>query len=335
LIPLNASQIADFNRHLVQQEVRRIVRNVRFEILEPESALRLLGPDMYYHEFDPHLRAALQRFSPPISIDEILQYRCRKGPFHLCFEDSWSGYFIAEHLGHCQKRGNLIIIHLDDHTDMMSTLLAYTNDGSLVDTTTGKTFDPQSPADWEMSIYSGSIGIGCFIVPFYFSDWRTHIRHINNADNASARNKSVFRALCSYDLIPNKRFASVRLSDLAEDADAAGSYLASSRCEDVLHDLPCGEVIVHIDLDYFINDFNGNPREGNYRPPPGLIKAGRHKLRAFFDALCARKIRVDRWIVATSPGFCSAFHWYRLLKLIDQEIRRFQSENFLSERESK
>ena len=85
-------------------------------------------------------------------------------------------------------------------------------------------------------------------------------------------------------------------------------------------DLPEGRVIVHVDLDYLINDFNGNPVTGYSLPNPDLTAVACSKLDSFFDAMSAIAPRVDRWIVATSPGFCSAFHWPWLLAQLEERI---------------
>jgi hypothetical protein len=320
LIPLNAGMLKRCDRRQVEKEIQRIVRSVRFEFLEQEGAIRLLGPDMYYHALDPHLSNALNQVDPAISRKDILSYRSRRDLFDLCFEDSWSGCFIAERLRRGLQDDNLVLIHLDDHTDMMSTLLECSHQDVLVDPTTGQSFDPKKPADWETGIHSGSVSIGCFVTPFFFTNSRTYVRHLNNTANASARHYAVIRKPCSYELIPGKRFAAIQLSE-GEEAASAGSYVVSSSCEALLDTLPPGRVVVHVDFDYLINDFNGNPRSGAYVPGPTLFEAGRRKLDRFFEALGARRVNVDRWIIATSPGFCSGCHWSPLLNAFEEKIR--------------
>jgi hypothetical protein len=324
VIPLNARLIDRCDRREIEKAIREIVRNVRFEFLEQECAIRLLGPDMYYHAFDPYLPAALKRFDSRIDVDDILSYRSQGDLFDLCFEDSWSGYLIADELSRTRHKDHLVIIHLDDHTDMMSTLLEFSHEGALVDPTTGKPFDPKSPASWEASIYSGSVSIGCFVTPFYFGDWRTHVRHLNNAAGEPTRSCGVIKRPSGYGLIPRKRFAAVQLGH-ANEATNAGSYVVSSDCEEILDTLPCGRVIVHVDLDYLINDFNGNPGDRTYIPTPAVIEKGRRKLNHFFDALHARPVNVERWIIATSPGFCSACHWERLLNAFTEKIHVYNN----------
>jgi hypothetical protein len=329
IIPLDALLVAGWRRRQIEQAIRKIVRNVHFEFLEKECAFRLLGPDMYYHALDPHLPAALARFDPPVALDDILSYRSLGDLFDLCLEDSWSGWLIAEQLRRAPQTEDLVIIHLDDHTDMMSTLLECTDEGELIEPSTLQRFDPEEPTAWETAILRGSIGIGCFVTPFYFGNWQTHVRHLNNAavgTTAAARSRGVLRKPCSYELIPKKCFAAIRLGDL-DDAASVGSYVLSSHCEELLATLPCGRVIVHVDLDYFINDLNGNPRDGMYISSLALIEKAQGKVDRFFEALHARRVNVDHWIIATSPGFCSACHWASLLNAFAKEIHGYHQRN--------
>ena len=211
----------------IEEDIRKIVRNTHFALVDGGDAVRLLGPDMYYHAFDPHLASALERLSPPTSVAEILNYRTHVANMELCLEDSWSGFFIAEYLGGSHNVQDLTIIHLDDHADMMPTLLACRGDELLYDVTTGAVFEPGSPDAWASSILSGAIGIGCFLVPLFYGGWRTHVRHINNAGPDPAVKQGVVRAPVRYDLMPTLPFASVRLRD-PPVADDHGTYVVSS-----------------------------------------------------------------------------------------------------------
>ncbi len=66
---------------------------------------------MSYHEADPHLGKRLEEMG--MKPCDILSYASRSGRIDLCFEDWWTGYFIAERFGN-KRRDDLTIIHLDD-----------------------------------------------------------------------------------------------------------------------------------------------------------------------------------------------------------------------------
>lgn len=321
-IQLDPDLAHKYGREETEKSLRRIVRSVKFELLENSAAFRLLGPEMSYHEADPHLPAVLRVFNSCLTVADILRYTSSTRHFDLCFEDSWTGYFIAKRCKTWSQPEDLIFIHLDDHTDMMSTLLCCSRD-TLFDPTTSRMFDPTSSGDWEMAIHSGTVNIGNFITPFYYSQRILHVRHINNSAE-SGDLCYVSRETCEYELIPGKQFAGISLS-AAKGPQSGSTYQSGPDPARVLDGIPGGWIIVHIDLDYFINDFNGASRGPDYIPNEAVRTRACEKIKHFFGALNGLKGRVDRWIIATSPGFCSAFHWEWLLTELKKEIELFRS----------
>ena len=194
-------------RERTEAELRRIVCSVKFELLEQANAFRLLGPEMSYHAVDPHLPVSLRKFDAGLTVPEILSYRSGNEHFDLCFEDSWTGHFIAQRFERQSRRDDLVLIHLDDHTDMMPTLLCESAE-TLTDATSGAAFDPTSPEDWEAAICSGAINIGNFITPFFYSGCNIHVRHIGNSIECD-ETCFVVREPCRYELIPGKQFAAI------------------------------------------------------------------------------------------------------------------------------
>ena len=269
-IPLDPSFLRFHGQERTEETLRGIVRSVRFELLARDSAVRLLGPDMYYHGLDPFLPEVLAQLGCGPTSDDVLAYKATRAHFDLCLEDSWSGFFIADILA-AQNVGedageDFVLVHLDDHTDMMPTLLARSSD-TLTDLVCGRTFDPASRSAWEAGIYSGSINIGSFITPLFYSGRAVHVRHLNNDATSKYESSDVIRESCRYEPFPGIEFAGIRRRP-GSSAPRAGTYLYGSDSSQVLRALPPGRVVVHIDLDYFINDFNGNTRSGPIRPIP-------------------------------------------------------------------
>jgi hypothetical protein len=295
--------------------------------MEVETAVRLLGPEMSYHHVDPYLPEVLKRFDPAMSLAGVLSYTSSLKHFDLYFEDSWSGYFIAKRFQEQNRRDDLVLIHLDDHTDMMATLLCRSGE-TLVDPISGATFDPFSSSDWKAAIYSGAVNIGNFITPFYYSGSNVHVRHINNSTQREEL-CYLFRESCRYQLIPAKQFATIAKSNSCRPGNV-GTYLAGSNPDRVLSGIPPAWTLVHIDLDYFVNDFNGASRGESYVPDHVLHTKAKEKLNRFFYSLVKVNPIVDRWLIATSPGFCSAYHWEWLLAEIEGRIQQFECEQVRS-----
>jgi len=319
-IPLDPSFLDMHGREQTEAELRRIVCGVKFELLENERSVCLLGPDMSYHRVDPYLSGYLRRMG--LDREDILSYKSSTERVDFCFEDCWTGYFIAERLSQHRQGDDLTIIHLDGHSDMMATLLCLSGD-VLADPTSEAVFDPTCSSSWRSAIYSGSITIGNYMTPLYYSSSRIHIRHVSNYLQRCERH-CIARAPRQYELIPNKQFAAITKLD-SSGAGTVGSYFVAPGPERVLDEKASGWTIIHLDLDYFINDFNGSSRDAGYIPEPALRTSAAEKMDRFFDVLANVGLGVDRWIIATSPGFCSAYHWEWLLSEIDLHIREYEN----------
>ena len=157
---------------------------------------------MDYHHVDPYLSETLKNFEPDMTLTDVLSYTSSTRHFDLCFEDSWTGYFIAKRFREQSRGKDLVLIHLDDHTDMMLTLLCQPGK-SLIDPTSGAAFDPTSSRDWKAAIYTGAVNIGNFITPFFYSGCNIHVRHINNSTEGDEL-CHVSRESCRYELTPHK-----------------------------------------------------------------------------------------------------------------------------------
>jgi hypothetical protein len=319
-IPLDGDLLRGLTPAEATCRLQRIVGSVDFEVLEDAQAVRILAPAVPYHALDPFLKEGLARLHPSLLPDGAASYRTRTSRFDLCLEDSWSGYFVAEWLGGQTSVDDVIFIHLDDHTDMMPSLLER-RDNVLIDPADGQVFDVLSASDWEEGLASASVGIGSFVTALFYLPNRFHVRHINNYTTSDYQSYAVRHVSKRYPETRGREFAAIRKSR-APLAGAAGSYRGGRDPHTVLSNLPRGRIVVHIDLDYLINDFNGNPRATAWQPAPHAREQATRKLDTFFDALVGVSAHVERWIVAASPGFCSACHWEWMLERIERGIER-------------
>jgi len=309
-LPLSRSFVDDNEPRVIRARLKQIVRSLKFTWHEGSYAFRIEGPDTSYHAADPDLAEVLSEFDLTINLGSCFDYRSRRDKYDLCFEDCWSGYFISDELAKNDK--DLILIHLDDHEDMMPTFLTWTPDG-VFNLATGRLFNPKRSHDWVEAIKSGCVSIGDFITPLYFAGCKVHVRHLNNLPEDSSQPSQIVRAPCSYPEVTNYQFASLqKVSTNIRNGD--GTYRAGDDPESLLKDLPEGKVILHIDLDYFINDFNGNIGTSAIASQCEMRRMAKVKLSRFFTAIKPLQSRLQRCVIATSPGFCSVRHWNWLLK---------------------
>jgi len=312
-------------RRLPQDEldfsIRRLVGSTRYEVDADRTSFVLLGPDTYYHAIDPDLPSLLDQFRPGLDMAGIAAFTCSSPDFDLSFEDSWSGRHLARFLRLAPADSPLVVIHLDDHTDMMPPLLG-SRDGTLVFPGSDDTFDATSEANWLRAITSGCVGIGSFLSPLFHSDHPVHVRHVDNCMTPLGPVRHVAPGIRLPDLFAGFPLAALAYHDHPMPA-AAGTYMAGTDPALVLRDLPRGTVVVHIDFDYFINDFNGNLLAGRGATvdEATMIEAADRKLARFLEAMRRYDIRPKRWLVATSPGFCAIRHWNDLLEKLSSAFR--------------
>jgi hypothetical protein len=308
--------VARLGRQAAGRALVRVTKSTRFAIDGAGRNFRLTGPDTSYHGLDPDLPDVLARHWPEVRMEEVVAFHRAEAAFDLCFEDGWSGLFAARALKRRPSDEDLVLVHLDDHTDMMPTLLWRRPDG-LVDPATDCRFDPAEPDDWPGALTSGAVSIGSFVTALCQGARRVHVRHLNNVAHSTHAIYPMDRAVCRYDPVPGFAFATIRKRPPGRRGDA-GSYRGGPDPFRLLDGLPPGRLVAHIDLDYLINDFNGNPGAVGLASDEAAMQVARDKLNRFFEALERAGRSVDRWIVGTSPGFCSARHWCGLL----DEIRR-------------
>jgi hypothetical protein len=273
----------------------------------------MADPDLSTSEFSRLIEGG------DLSNADYANFRAHLEKYDICLEDSWSGYFVARRLAERRTSEPLVLIHLDDHTDMMSTLLSLGSDG-LRDPQTGRCFDPANPADWSSAIRSGAISIGSWLTALYYLDQAVHVRHLTHGHNCldDGAHVVVPRTIAASGL-PRARFVAIERQS-GSTGSSLGTYWSSSDPIALFDRLPKGRVMVHADLDYFVNDYNGNVGARPEISAERLRKRGRARLDAFLEALGRHGISVERWLVSTSPGFCSVRHWHMLLTALAKAI---------------
>ena len=56
-----------------------------------------------------------------------------------------------------------------------------------------------------------------------------------------------------------------------------------------------------------------------------LQSTAEQKMKVFFDGLQQFDMQIDRWMIATSPGFCSGHHWQFLVENLTTRINQLNS----------
>ncbi len=299
-------------------ELQGFARNTKVELDLKSRTLRLNGSDLSHHNADPHLSEHASNFDASLRRENLANFRKTYVDYDFCLEDNWSGYFLAQHLQKNPSNEPIVIVHLDDHTDMMPTLLTRRS-GSLISPDSGREFSPDNPDNWTQAIASGAINIGSFLTALYYYRNPLHVLHLNHSSAPAGRRTPVFAKSIEHSLLPGSEFAGIQKD--RGDGAALGTYHGHANAHELLSDTPKGRVFVHVDLDYLVNDYNGNIGQIHPLSESNLVQQGRQLLAQFASALDASNLQVERWIIASSPGFCGAKHWHWLLEEIKNVIR--------------
>jgi hypothetical protein len=261
---------------------------------------------------DPQLADGLR----PWGIDDVTQIpdavRATEGS-QLSLDDSWTAVAWSRWLRQ-SAAGEVTILHVDDHDDLMAPLLAIRDDGRFDDLVSGQLVDLRVPDTVEAAVESAAIGVAGFFTPLMHTLPGGHVRHLCASGYAQTRpgRMHVRRTQRRDELLrPGAPRPAVCLEPVG-GLRPAWTYEVTDDPERWLADLPPGPLLLHVDFDYFCNRFNG---DSDWQTVPPQNSVGDVTVRARVDALCATLDRSDAVeriedvTGALSPGFFPASLW--------------------------
>ncbi len=281
------------------------------------------------YQLDPEIREGLTWWERGTRIRDIsFAHRFLKGGL-LAIEDqwmplSWSRCF--QRLGSVPKE--LILLHLDDHKDMMSPRIGKRLDGELVDYITGKHVSFMKPETIEEAILSGSIGKGSILTPLIHKVDKIHVRHLSFRPNGGETFKIVTSLGRDDVLSPISNRLEIHLDQKPWDILGSSSSYVVTSDEDVWltrlpDDLP---ILLHIDMDFFNDRFDG---DGNWerdlrRTHNANVKEQKAIADRVFQAL--EKQQLEKRIIDVCIGISASFYpseyWSTMVPYVIQKCRK-------------
>ncbi|MBW4598525.1 MAG: hypothetical protein KME29_02670 [Calothrix sp. FI2-JRJ7] len=279
---------------------------------------------------DPQLTEGLHWWSQDLGVEDIPFAVKQKQQWQLSLNDSWTLFSWSKWLAAQNELPNeVVLLHIDDHDDLMSPLLWLSNNG-WNDVITQQPVNLLKPETVLPAIKSGAIGIGSFIVPLLYQIPHVHIRHLC-ATQYSYTRRGVYK-LEPLDVVddllkPDMLRPSARLQLASEtfkdDVGDTSAYMVSSQLSEWLYRLPNTPTLLHIDLDYFNNRFNGDSdwEFHTVRHDPNIHQV-LNGIDSVFYALNSQGIfkQIVNIAVALSPGFFPAEFWQEAIERIDYHI---------------
>lgn len=231
----------------------------------------------------------------------------------LCLLESWIPYAWSRFLAEAERLAeDLAIIHVDDHTDLMSPEISSDN-GKWKDMFTGEAVWFSDPESVRKAVMSGAITLGSMMTPL--------IHHVDKADvyhmiqDVESALYGIRRTMNPDSLLdPEQQRIAVELNNTTGLEHSDGSiYLRTSRFSDVSKRIgPDADVFLHVDMDYFNNRFNGSTDwmdRSSKRDPS--ITSQKRTMRCFSQHLLESGLvgRIRHTSIGISPSFYPSEFW--------------------------
>lgn len=272
---------------------------------------------------DPCLEQGLAWWNAGTELTEIHRQVSHTPRGQLSLIDSWTLFSWSNWLAKRRMSGKatneVVILHVDDHTDLMTPRLIL-HENHWRDPISGKVFDLYEPASVQSAILSGAIGVGSFMSPFIHTVPRVHLRHLSQtASGEGTQNFSlVTKSLADTILNVGASRPAIGISrelDLTSNERLrvnAKHYRITRQLDAWLAELPDAPVLLHVDMDYFNNRYNGDSdwaARGRTHDPtlPEIMLAIDGMFKAINESGVAS--RIENVTVALSPGFFPAELW--------------------------
>lgn len=296
---------------------------VSSSLIDDTWSIDLSFPDFSDYYIDPNLAEGLSWWQNGLNVSEIPFAVKNDQGIQLSLNDSWTLFAWSKWLSSVysekgQLPSEIVILHVDDHDDLMSPRV-WSQEFGWSDAITKKSLNLLQPESISDAIKSGSIGIGSFIVPLLHFIQKVQIRHLCSTDYSLVRQGyySLKPTLVPDQLLKlNSKCLAVELHDsknFALTKNFKSTYKVTADPNEWLKDLPANiPILLHIDMDYFNNRFNGDSdwetHTNRYDPSYEEIITS---IDVMFSALFQNRVigKICDIEVALSPAFFPAEFW--------------------------
>lgn len=287
-------------------------------------SLELVWSDDPYRYVDPNLAKGLFWWGNELQYQSIALARKRRGRVLLSLNDTWTLESWSEWLTRGRNTKDIVILHVDDHKDLGSPRIFYSQD-CWIDPITGLDLNLLDPKSVASAIMSGALSMGSFMTPFLHYVPEAEVRHLCQAPKCigtfdtviklgkeidSLLNLNAFRPSISLD--PGLNLARGKPSFTRgryRFTDDLNSWLEGL---DSLVSTSDTAFLLHIDMDYFCNRYDGDSDSlENPKPLNPELAEILSRIDMLTRALKRYSLldRLDDIVIAFSPGFFPAEYW--------------------------
>lgn len=310
-VPLDRLPIDDHERHTTLRDYF-CDKDAKATIRDGAWELELDWPGGTDRHVDRRIKDELLDWGG-IGLAEMALAQRRSGRVLTALYDTWTLLSWSQWVETAMPSNTevITILHLDDHRDLGSPRLTQRADG-LTDLITGKAFDIRDPVSVRLACESGAIGMGSFLTPFVHAFPRCDVRQLCQPPKITKTTDWELIATTEADdlLELGTPRPAIRLTPTT--GIGPGRYRATNNVADWLADIGQGPVLLHIDMDYFNNRYDGDgdwpDRHPRHDPP---IETVLEKIDEATTALRESGIlgSIADAVIAFSPGFFPAEMW--------------------------
>ena len=277
-----------------------------------------------YRYVDPRLPEGLSWWGKQLQFKDMALARKRKGRVLLSLNDTWTLESWSECLNRDAAKSNIVVLHVDDHKDLGSPRIFLSSKG-WIDPITGRAVDFNQPNSITKAIESGAFGMGSFLTLFLHHFPHSDVRHLCQAPKCEDTTDFIIRLETVHDLLLNLDATrpSVTLKETTalktkRNGAAHGRYRFTDNLDAWLEDLDLQvkendtTFLLHIDMDYFCNRYDGDSDAVDYPCPLDLsLPQVLDKIDNLTEALRSRSLlkNLDDIVIALSPGFFPSEFW--------------------------
>lgn len=280
--------------------------------VDGEWQLDLAWPDGVERHVDTKIRQHLHSWDG-IGLSEMATARRRSGRVLTALYDTWSLLTWSEWVKRARPSPHqlITILHLDDHRDLGSPRLSIEGNQQM-DMVTGEPFDLHDPTSVLTACESGAVGMGSFLTPFLSAFPRCDVRQLCQPPKTAETVDWIYSATTQEDdlLRPGASRPAIKLT--ATQGTGPGHYRATNDLDDWLADIGEGPILLHVDMDYFNNRYDGDgdwiDRRRRHDPPIDIVLKHIDEVTAAMRAAGVID-RIEDAAVAFSPGFFPAEMW--------------------------
>lgn len=276
--------------------------------------LTLDWPDGHDRHVDPLLQQGLDWWGDAVEPGTMGMSRRRAGRILSALYDTWTLHSWSEWLASKPRSAveEVVILHVDDHKDLAPPRIFTTAQG-MRDALTGSPVELFEPDSVRNAICSGAVGMGSFLTPFLHAIPSAQVRQLCQPPKATRTLDHRIELTAEKDTLlePEALRPAVRLVPHS-GAMGRGCYRITPHVGAWLDDLGSGPILLHIDMDYFNNRYDGDsdwPTRANAHDH--ALEVVLSKIDELTAALQLSGIgsRIDDVVVAYSPGFFPAELW--------------------------